>query len=357
MKEKHVFAGNNTAQGFYSCFDELIKPYEAKHIYILKGGPGVGKSTFMKNFAIAMIDKGYSMEFIHCSSDNESLDGIIIPELRIAFVDGTAPHTIDPVLPGAVDEIINLGIYLDNHQLEKHRVKIIQLMKNMSQLYESAYRYLNSANVIQEEIDSIYSKFMDLNAFKQICNEAIGKVENLLPEKSPNHSKGKMRKLFSESYTSDGYISHTNSICKESKIWAVVGDNTNYNSEILSQIAEKAIEKGYDTECFLKPLNPEKIQHIFIPEMQLIIVSEKKHMNVAYEEVFDLNSIMDAEKLKKHISEIENNMQLYDLLIKNALEKLSEVKKQHDLLEVFYVNSMDFKGVNECFQSILSQYT
>ncbi|MBP7279275.1 MAG: ATPase, partial [Sedimentibacter sp.] len=93
MKEKHIFAGNNTSEGFFSYFDYLLKPEEAEHIYILKGGPGVGKNRFMKKFADEMEKKNYSIEYIHCSSDNASLDGILIPELKILIVDGTSPHT------------------------------------------------------------------------------------------------------------------------------------------------------------------------------------------------------------------------------------------------------------------------
>ena len=49
---------------------------------------------------------------MRCSSDNNSLDGIVIPKLKIAILDGTA-HVVDPVFPGVVDEIINLGQFWD----------------------------------------------------------------------------------------------------------------------------------------------------------------------------------------------------------------------------------------------------
>ncbi len=65
MKEKHIFAGNNTAVGFYSYFDYLFNPEELDRIYILKGGPGVGKSSFMKKFAAKMLEKNYPVEYIH----------------------------------------------------------------------------------------------------------------------------------------------------------------------------------------------------------------------------------------------------------------------------------------------------
>jgi len=354
LKEKHVFAGSNSDNGFFSYFDQIIKPDKARRIYILKGGPGVGKSTFMKKFALIMLDKGYFVEYIHCSSDNESLDGIVIPELNIAFVDGTAPHTIDPVIPGAVDEIINLGIYLDNQQLEKHKSKIIQISQNNSRLYKSAYRYLKSAGIISEEISFIYDEYVDLKKFNDISNQAINK---LFGGSSYSIEAGKMRKLFSESFTASGYINYTPLLCQGRKVWAIVGENTSYTSKLLSFIADEALKRGYDVECYYKPLKPEKMQHILIPEMNLMIISSENNMNINYDEVFDLHLIIDSENLKSRISEIENNMHLYDLLIKTALEKLYDTKKLHDLLEVFYVNSMNFKGVNECYESILSQLT
>jgi len=91
--------------------------------------------------------------------------------------------------------------------------------------------------------------------------------------------------------------------------------------------------------------------------MNLMIISTENHMSNSYDEVFDLHLIIDSDNLKTRISEIENNLHLYDLLVKNALDKLSDTKKLHDLLEVFYVNSMNFKGADECFESILSQLT
>lgn len=354
MKEKHVFAGNNTSKGFFSYFDNLIKADEAKHIYILKGGPGVGKSTFMKKIALKMLEEGYSAEYIHCSSDNESLDGIIIPELKIALIDGTAPHTIDPVIPGAVDEIVNLGIYLDSYQLEKHKTKIIQLLQNISRIYKSAFRYLEAACIVSEEINSICDQYIDSMKFNEMCIQAI---EKMFPENAICIKPGNIRKLFSESYTSSGYINYTPSLCQGKKIWAVVGENTNYSSKFLNRMAEEAVRRGYDIECYYRPLTPESIQHIYVPQMNLMIISAENHMSNSYDEVFDLHLIMDSGNFKTRISEIENNLHLYDLLVKNALEKLSDTKKMHDLLEVFYVNSMNFKGVDECFESILSQLT
>ena len=348
MKEKHVFAGNNTSEGFFSYFEHLLKPEEAKHIYILKGGPGIGKNHFMKKFADKMTEKNHSIEYIHCSSDNVSLDGILIPELKILLVDGTAPHTIDPVIPGAVDEIINLGAFLDVHKLYKHKAAIIQINKAKSNIYKSAYRYLKAAGIIYDEISSIYDLYVDLDKFNEMCEKAVTK----LFAHSYGNKSGNIRKLFTESFTANGYISHTELFFQDNEVWAVAGKDTNYSSVFLDRILNEAVKKGYTAECYYKPLSPKKLQHIYLPEKKLIIVTAETLMNEKYDEVFDIHSIIDPDSIKKRISEIEKNLHLYDLLIKNALDKLSETKKMHDLLEVFYADCMNFDDVDKCFEKI-----
>ena len=44
----HYFAAANTYKGFESFFDEIFNTEKLERIYILKGGPGAGKSTLMQ---------------------------------------------------------------------------------------------------------------------------------------------------------------------------------------------------------------------------------------------------------------------------------------------------------------------
>ena len=86
------FLGANAPGGFYSLYSELLPPEEARAIYILKGGPGCGKSTLMGRVGKRMEEMGVETEYILCSGDPDSLDGLVLPGLRVAIVDGTAPH-------------------------------------------------------------------------------------------------------------------------------------------------------------------------------------------------------------------------------------------------------------------------
>jgi len=115
-KVRKLFPGANTADGPYNFFNYII-PSNVNRIFCLKGGPGVGKSSMMKKIAKYFEEEGYELELHYCPSDPSSLDGLVIKELGIVLLDGTAPHIVDPKDPGAIDEIINLGEYWNLKEL------------------------------------------------------------------------------------------------------------------------------------------------------------------------------------------------------------------------------------------------
>ena len=88
------FLGANSPSGFYSLYHELLPTEQADGIYIIKGGPGCGKSTLMRRVAALAEEAGEPVEYILCSGDPASLDAVVLPEKRVALVDGTAPHGV-----------------------------------------------------------------------------------------------------------------------------------------------------------------------------------------------------------------------------------------------------------------------
>ena len=53
-----VFLGANSSAGFLSRFSSLYQPDGDWFAYIIKGGPGTGKSSFMKKAAAALEEEG-----------------------------------------------------------------------------------------------------------------------------------------------------------------------------------------------------------------------------------------------------------------------------------------------------------
>ena len=112
------FLGANSRYGFYSLYDGFTSPASGDFLWVIKGGPGCGKSSFMKKLGKAAEEHGLPVEYIHCSGDPDSLDGVRLPTLRTAYADGTAPHVIESVYPGAASLYLDLGTFYDAGALE-----------------------------------------------------------------------------------------------------------------------------------------------------------------------------------------------------------------------------------------------
>ena len=78
----NFFLGANSGSGFQNLFSEIMDPETAFDIMILKGGPGVGKNTFMREIGRTMEQAGADVEYLWCSGDPDSLDGVVLPSIR-----------------------------------------------------------------------------------------------------------------------------------------------------------------------------------------------------------------------------------------------------------------------------------
>lgn len=127
--DRSYFAAANTSHGFVGWFEELISAGCTRRM-IIKGGPGTGKSHMLYRMADTASAAGAAVEYYFCSSDPESLDGIaaIFPDGRVYGVqDGTAPHAAEASLPGARDELFDLGACWDSSRLRAARSRIEEL--------------------------------------------------------------------------------------------------------------------------------------------------------------------------------------------------------------------------------------
>ena len=71
------FLGANSRSGFYSLYDSF-PPGENTFLHIIKGGPGNGKSRFMRRIGAAAESRGLDVEYVLCSGDPD-LPGATAP--------------------------------------------------------------------------------------------------------------------------------------------------------------------------------------------------------------------------------------------------------------------------------------
>ncbi len=350
---RKFFAGGCTPLGFYSLFDQIIGK-QAYRIYILKGGPGTGKSTLMAGIAAEISALGYDLEQFHCASDIDSLDGIAIPALKSAVVDGTAPHIIDPKYPGCVERVINLGEFWDHRGIGAQREKIIELTDQNKACYLRVYRYLRAAKELHDDTYELNSSLTDLNQINQIANDLI---EDIFPDHDHPRQVGKLRKLFASAYTPQGQVNELHSIMEDFPAQYIIkGEPGTGRDSILDRIANHASAKGYDVEAYPCPLSPERFDHLALPQLGVAVVSS--HAPHIYEHskarVINLNDYLDQAERSTYQYVLHKNFVLFDELINLALKQLRRAKAIHDDLEQKYIPFMDYSKLERVKEEILT---
>ena len=72
--ETRYFLSALTGAGYYALHRQFLRPPE-RYFCILKGGPGCGKSTFLKRVGDAGRAAGLAVVRLHCAGDPAALAG------------------------------------------------------------------------------------------------------------------------------------------------------------------------------------------------------------------------------------------------------------------------------------------
>lgn len=338
------FLGANSAEGFVSHFGDSYIP-GIWRAYIIKGGPGTGKSSFMKYIAARAEAKGYSVIFCPCSSDPDSLDGVIIEEIKTVILDGTAPHVVEPILPGACENIINLGDFWDDEKLFYSATKIAEAATANSRFHKTVSAYLSAAGEVIYDNLKIAKFFTDR---KSVLRFAKRLSEKHLPKK-PGVKGGEFVRFIS-GITPKGILSFSNTVTGFYKNIVIIEDKFgSVSGEIMKYLRAAAKEKGYDIISLKSPFLPSEItDHILIPELSLAFVTENDYIK------FDINKrriharrFINKTAAKKYRARMLFNKKVSKQLLSGAISTLKIAKESHDILEKFYIDSMDFTALSE----------
>lgn len=313
--EKNFYLGSaNTCYGFKNCFNNICPNGTT---YILKGGPGTGKSTFMKKVGEYFEKKGESVEYFYCSSDSDSLDGVRIVKKNVAIVDGTAPHVTEATIPGVTENIVNLGEYIGKN-IKRHKKQIEELLTKKAQCFSLAYNYLKCAG----DLFKIEKK---LNKKTNFDNE-LNRLVALLP-KTKKSGPIQDRTLFLSFVSSDGIKS-----LKDKNSFKKVFLDLNYvaSTDLLKKLTETLSSLNINHICFLSLFEEDRVESIYIPQINTLISAEISPSTL---------------KIYHQLSNFT----------KSAGKMVMKAKFYHKKVENFYIKSMDFEGLNKCREKIISE--
>lgn len=348
MNEKQCyFASSNSMLGFQSYFDLIYDTDKLKRIYIIKGGPGTGKSSTIR--AIGERFEKEKCEFFLCSSDPSSLDGLIIND-EFAIIDGTSPHATEAKYPGAVETLINNAVGMKSG-IEIRRNEIISLNNEKTKLYKGAYAYLKASGEIKKEYIKTISSNINLSKLDAAINRYF--KQNL------KHGNGYSEHIrLTEGITPQG-IYNTHSFEATSDLKTIIVNGKGYEEIIYKRFIEKAKEYGIKTYISFDPLIPYSPNGLYFSELSTCIVNynESAHGNVDYDEykVINCERFIDKEAMSNIRSKIRFAGKCSQSLIDEAIYYFSEASKIHKELEKIYFEYTDFGCVDENTYKIINE--
>lgn len=354
------FLGSNSPQGFVSRFDQLDYGDPQWHTFYIKGGPGCGKSSFMKRLAAVFENRCPLMEQIPCSSDPDSLDAVIFPEWKVSIADATAPHALEPKYPGLSESILSFGDFLDPLKIKPYGETIRLISQTTSKNYSQAINCLAAAKSFLN--DSHRIALSSLNPQKLNAYAKHFSYKNF-PKKS---GRGKEKVRFLSAINAEGIVSLAStvrSLCQD--ICFISDDWGAASSLFLSALRSHALENGQDVITCYCPLSPHtKIDHLILPELGLAFLTENRFHDLSglidqptliSQRHIHAKRFLDLDSLRRHKKRLSFNQKAAAQMIAQAVYLLSENKELHDQLEQIYLSAMDFSMMDDVLESVVAQ--
>lgn len=305
--DQTFFLAANSGQGFYALYDGF--PGEPYFLHIIKGGPGTGKSGFMKRIREDAQARGMDTVSIRCSGDPDSLDGLLVPALGQAWMDGTAPHVREPRTFGIDADYVNLGRFCCLPISERDRERALALNRAYKSRYDTVYQHLAAAAAL-EKAEELHDA--------AITQEEVQRVHTILaalPDREGSTCKKERRFLSAISCQGMLHLNKTvNLLCKS--IYHLRGH------AVLEQavaLAEKKV--GHMILC-PRPLRPDQLEALLLPEQGIAFLRAPAAVRVPQGEHLQSERALAA-----------------------GIEELCEAKTLHDKLEAVYRPYMDFEAL------------
>jgi len=328
------FLGANSKNGFTSFYSTLSE--EVEKLYIIKGSPGGGKSTFMRRVQSRL--SGPS-ECIYCSSDPQSLDAVIFPEQKLALVDGTAPHVVEPTYHLAREEYVDLTRFATPALLDRDAV--IQTTQRYRAKSHRIHRLISCAGILREEVREL--------ALGGVSKERmVKKAAGILSrEVCPLKKEGRAVKRFLSAISPEGAVTLFDTVkCHSDRVYEL-DDSYHLATPLLEELLRRTVGMGHMVYACYSPLSPDTLEHLILPEARLAFVTSNAFQQYPYTPTrrIRIDAMMDSTYRKAHRGKLKFAASLSEALLAEAYEELAAAKLIHDELEALYHPCIDFDGI------------
>ena len=199
----------------------------------------------------------------------------------------------------------------------------------------------------------IYSKALNKGELNKFINELMGDLFKGIPA----GGNGKIRSMFASAMTPNGLCNYLDTIMTVEKVYEIRGALGTGEDKILEKIKDAAIDRGFYVEAYYCALNPYKLDHLVIPDMNLAFTTTNSYHSSTVEkiDVIDMLSYMDDTTLMHYKGDLDQNLTDFEHLLNTALQTIKRAKALHDELETYYVPNINFDGIDKLYNKVLDR--
>ncbi len=335
LREDAYFVASNSAKGFCSYYEECFDSARISRVYAVKGGPGTGKSRFIRDVAEHARERGARVEWIYCSSDPESLDGALLffGEHGIALLDATAPHVYEPKHVGVREELVNLGVFWDSEKLEAQRERILNLSQSKALHYRLAERYLASVGEMNAVCTALAEPY--------IRKEAIDAFAARLMAQVPNQTEYRAYPALFRSVGMRGKVCLDTYFVRAKKLYRIE-DCRGSGQYLLAALGRLAVEKGLEVRISHDPVLPHIIDGLLFTESGVcFVLASAKECDVPHRRIC-MRRFVQVAQMRSFKEQWNYALRMGRAMTDGAIEELAQVRRLHFALEECYIGAMDF---------------
>lgn len=348
------FAAANTKDGFYSLFDEIFSQKKLDKLYILKGGPGCGKSTCIKAVSKKAKEIGLDSIEYHCSSDPDSLDAVVIPKIRVGVIDGTLPHAKEPSAAGITEIIVDLGVSWDTAGLYLQKEKLLPMIKEKSENYCMAYRFLSALGKMYECMDSITKNALLYEKLKQSVNRIIARTVMNKADKIQDDT------VFTQAFSGKGEVRYFTFEKMSHNIYFIKDDYMTAKY-FLKELQASAQLKGINCLQSKNPVCPENIDGLYFADASCCFTVYDEGFarqldikGIPYK-VINMKRFLDKEKLCSKLETFRFCKKCAVEFKKASQVNLKQASQIHAKLESIYSLYTDYTKVSDITQKLVDE--
>lgn len=353
QRELDFFLGALSPTGFASYFSQCVKDVQTGNPILLKAGPGCGKSTLLRRVADHWLCEGETVELIHCSSDPESLDGVLCPARGRCAVDATPPHVLEPVYPVVFEDVVSLYRAVDQDRLRAHRSEILALFGQNKALTERATRYITAAGSLLQDSMRVALSCTDTGKARAFASTLSRRYLPALD------APGREDIRLLSALTPRGLVFFDTTVARLSDTVVALEDEYGAASRtLLYALRALALEKGHRViTCYCSMSPYEKIDHLLLPELRLAFVTSNSFHPARFDgqRVIHCTRFCSREGLQRRRQRLRFNKKAVAELLAQAQSVLSEAHACHDRLEAYYTAAVDFAVLDRACRYIVGE--